>query len=143
MRASSSETTCGVARRSRSAPTISLLDATRPAETCHHGDVLDRVVASGVVPVPVLRAGIRAVCAMRLVEERRRDVPALIAELRAGEVAVATDAANAQHYEVPAAFFTRVLGQHLKYSICHWPRGIDTLDDAETAMLELSCARGQ
>ena len=103
--------------------------------------MLDRLVASGVVPEPVLRAGIRAVCAIRLVEERGRDVPALIDALRGGEVAVATDAANAQHYEVPYAFFTRVLGKHLKYSSCYWPHGVDTLDDAEAAMLALSCAR--
>jgi cyclopropane-fatty-acyl-phospholipid synthase len=103
--------------------------------------MLDRVVASGLVPEPLLRLGIRAVCALRLVEERGRDRAALLEQLRAGELAVATDAANAQHYEVPAAFFTRVLGPHLKYSSCYWPPGVTTLAAAEAAMLELSCAR--
>jgi cyclopropane-fatty-acyl-phospholipid synthase len=103
--------------------------------------VLDRVVASGLVPESLLRAGIRAVCALRLVEERRRDASALVDQLRSGELAVATDAANAQHYEVPPAFFERVLGPHLKYSSCYWPTGTDTLAQAEAAMLELSCAR--
>ncbi|MGE5186053.1 MAG: class I SAM-dependent methyltransferase [Acidobacteriota bacterium] len=103
--------------------------------------ILDRVVDSGLVPEPLLRAGIRAACALRLREERRRDRDALVRSLRAGEVAVSTDAANAQHYEVPAAFFERVLGPRLKYSSCYWPGGVSTLAAAEDAMLELYAER--
>ena len=47
-----------------------------------------------------------------------------VAELRASPVAIATDAANRQHYEVPAAFFERVLGPRLKYSAACWPEGV-------------------
>lgn len=96
------------------------------------------------MPEVVLRAGIRAICALRLRQERRRPAghrEALIAALRASDIAIATDAANAQHYEVPAAFFARVLGPHLKYSGCFWPAGVDELGAAEAAMLELTCAR--
>ena len=92
----------------------------------------------------MLRAGIRAVCALRLRQERRRApgyLDALITELRKSEIAIATAAANAQHYEVPAAFFQRVLGPHLKYSACYWPPGVDTLGAAEAAMLELTAER--
>jgi len=106
--------------------------------------VLQRIVDSGRIPEPVLRAGIRAVCALRLRQERRRGPgyhAALIAELRKSEIAVATAAANAQHYEVPAAFFVAVLGPHRKYSSCYWPAGVTTLGAAEAAMLELTCAR--
>jgi cyclopropane-fatty-acyl-phospholipid synthase len=106
--------------------------------------VLQRIVDSGRVPAPLLRAGIRAVCALRLRQERRRPAgytDALIAELRAGDVAIATAAANAQHYEVPAAFFGRVLGPRLKYSSCYWPAGVEALGAAELAMLELTAAR--
>jgi len=102
---------------------------------------LERVVDSGLVPEPVLRAGIRAVCALRLRQERRRDQRALVAELRAADVAIETAAANAQHYEVPAAFFEHVLGPHLKYSGCYWPAGTRTLGDAEAAMLALTAER--
>ena len=61
---------------------------------------------------------------------------ALDSTLRESPIAVATDAANAQHYEVPAAFFELVLGPHLKYSSGYWPTGVTTLAEAETRMLE-------
>jgi cyclopropane-fatty-acyl-phospholipid synthase len=106
--------------------------------------VLQRIVDSGLVPVPLLRAGIRAVCALRLRDERRRApgyARALIAELRRSDLAIHSDAALAQHYEVPAAFFARVLGPHLKYSSGYWPGGVDTLGAAEAAMLGLTAER--
>ena len=49
--------------------------------------------------------------------------------------------ANAQHNELPAAFFETVLGPHLKYSSCLWPDGVDDLAAAEEAMLARSCER--
>jgi cyclopropane-fatty-acyl-phospholipid synthase len=58
-----------------------------------------------------------------------------------GPIAVATAAANDQHYEVPAEFFRLVLGPHLKYSCCLWPDGVDSLAEAEAAMLALTCER--
>jgi cyclopropane-fatty-acyl-phospholipid synthase len=106
--------------------------------------ILERVVDSGLVPEPLLRAGIRAVCALRLREERRRGhaySAALVASLRASEVAIETAAANAQHYEVPTGFFERVLGPRLKYSSCYFPSGTATLAAAEDAMLELYAQR--
>ena len=52
-------------------------------------------------------------------------------------VAVRPDAANAQHYEVPPAFFGLVLGRHRKYSCCLYADGADTLEQAEErALLE-------
>jgi cyclopropane-fatty-acyl-phospholipid synthase len=106
--------------------------------------VLRQIVESGRVPETVLRAGIRAICALRLRQERRRAPgyrDALVAELRNSDIAIEPDAANAQHYEVPAAFFARVLGPHLKYSSAYWPAGVTSLGEAEAAMLELTCAR--
>ncbi|MBV8759497.1 MAG: class I SAM-dependent methyltransferase [Deltaproteobacteria bacterium] len=105
--------------------------------------MIERLVNSGLVPEPVLRAGIRAVCALRLREERRRDPRAFVESLRASDVAIETAAANEQHYEVPAAFFERVLGPHLKYSSCYWPTDVTTLGAAEAAMLELYAERAQ
>jgi cyclopropane-fatty-acyl-phospholipid synthase len=102
---------------------------------------VERVVDTGLVPEAVLRAGIRAICALRLRQERHRDERALITELRASEIALATDTANAQHYEVPAAFFARVLGPHLKYSSCYWTDRTRSLGEAELAMLELTAER--
>ncbi len=110
---------------------------------------LEQFVDSGHVPVPVLRAGIRAVCALRLREQRRSPEEAQIAHqafvdaLRDAPIAIHTDAANRQHYEVPAAFFTHVLGRRLKYSGCHWPEGVTTLDGAEESMLQLYASRAR
>jgi cyclopropane-fatty-acyl-phospholipid synthase len=61
--------------------------------------------------------------------------------MRTSAVALATRAANRQHYEVPPAFFELVLGPHLKYSSAYWPDGIQTLADAEQAMLNLTMDR--
>src|SRR5579862_4438603 len=102
---------------------------------------LETIVDSGRVPEPVLRAGIRAVCALRLREERTADRRAFVDGLAAAPIAIEIDAANVQHYEVPARFFTLVLGPHLKYSSCYFPAGVDALADAERAMLELTAAR--
>ena len=49
-------------------------------------------------------------------------------------VAVRPDAANAQHYEVPSAFFGLVLGRNRKYSCCLYQDG-DTLHVAEERAL--------
>jgi cyclopropane-fatty-acyl-phospholipid synthase len=109
--------------------------------------VIAALVDSGRVPEPVLRAAIRGICALRLRDERgsieaaAARHTAFVASLRGQDIAIATDAANAQHYEVPAAFYQRVLGPHLKYSSCYWPAGVATLGAAEAAMLELSAAR--
>jgi len=109
--------------------------------------VLQRIVDSGLVPETVLRAGIRAVCALRLREQRRgiedeqARHQALVAELRTSEIAIEIAAANEQHYEVPAAFYKAVLGPHLKYSSCYWPMGVNELGVAEAAMLGLTAER--
>ena len=101
----------------------------------------------GLVPDALLRFGARRLIGARLREEYRDDAErasrryaALLKELRASPLAMQTDAANRQHYEVPDDFFRLVLGPRLKYSACYWPPGVAALADAETAMLEL-CAR--
>jgi cyclopropane-fatty-acyl-phospholipid synthase len=52
-------------------------------------------------------------------------------------LAVHADSANAQHYEVPAAFFQHCLGTRLKYSACLFEHADASLDQAEEAMLGL------
>lgn len=53
-------------------------------------------------------------------------------------IALHTDAANAQHYEVPAAFFEHVLGPRRKYSSCYYADPGDSLATAENRALALS-----
>lgn len=106
--------------------------------------IADRVVSEGWLPDPLLRAAIRASCRLRLRRERRRGPEALaemVATMRRSPVAIETAAANAQHYEVDPAFFGLALGPRRKYSCCFWPDGVETLEAAEVAMLELTCRR--
>ncbi len=98
----------------------------------------------GLVPDAALRWGIRRLCAQRLREELAGGLQAQsarfeqrIAELADSPLALHVDAANRQHYEVPAAFFQACLGKRLKYSSCYYPSGDETLDQAEEAMLAL------
>src|SRR5207302_8214709 len=58
-------------------------------------------------------------------------------------IAIDTDAANAQHYEVPARFYQLCLGKHLKYSSGYWAEGSRSLSDAEEAMLTLTSERAE
>jgi cyclopropane-fatty-acyl-phospholipid synthase len=104
--------------------------------------VVDRLVAAGIAPEPLLRGAIRVSCAARLRRERRLDrAERFIDSLASQPVALEVDAANEQHYEVPPAFFRLVLGPRLKYSCCLWPPGVDSLARAEEAMLALTCRR--
>ncbi|NTF46200.1 cyclopropane-fatty-acyl-phospholipid synthase [Rhizobium sp. AC27/96] len=50
-------------------------------------------------------------------------------------VAIHTEEANRQHYEVPAEFFALVLGPQRKYSSCLYPSADTTLAEAETLAL--------
>lgn len=63
--------------------------------------------------------------------------------LKDSPIAIETQAANDQHYEVPARFFELTLGQHLKYSCAYWGKETETLDQAEANMLSLCCTRAE
>lgn len=56
-------------------------------------------------------------------------------------IALLPEIANEQHYEVPAGFFTEVMGDHRKYSCCYWPAHVGNLSEAEVAALELTVKR--
>lgn len=58
-------------------------------------------------------------------------------------IAENVDAANAQHYEVPAAFFELVLGPQRKYSCCYYEHAAATLAQAEEAALRRTAANAQ
>ncbi len=60
----------------------------------------------------------------------------VISSLRDGPIAELTPFANKQHYEVPPAFFEKVLGSKLKYSCSLFSDNQKSLNDAETEMLK-------
>src|SRR4029434_9902622 len=61
-------------------------------------------------------------------------------EMAERPIAEHTVAANAQHYEVPAAFFENCLGPQLKYSCAFYRNATDTLAQAEEHALAETAA---
>jgi cyclopropane-fatty-acyl-phospholipid synthase len=106
------------------------------------------LVEKGLVPDWLTRRGIRSLLRQRLVDDvpsdvdaRRAAIERMRAAMARAPVAVETEAANEQHYEVPAEFYEVVLGRHLKYSSCYYAKGDETLDEAEADMLQRTCER--
>jgi cyclopropane-fatty-acyl-phospholipid synthase len=99
----------------------------------------------GLLPDPLVRAGIRRLLRARLAELRVDDAEAagvateaFVAAMHRAEVAPLPAKANEQHYEVPAEFFGLVLGRHRKYSSCYFEQAGQSLDEAEQSALRLS-----
>jgi len=116
----------------------------------HHATGLLGLAERGRLPDALLRQGIRHLCARRLreemaggLEQQAARFAERIAMLRHSPVAIHTAVANAQHYELPPAFFQLCLGKRLKYSGCYYPRGDESLDRAEEAMLALYGMRAE
>jgi cyclopropane-fatty-acyl-phospholipid synthase len=132
------------------------MNATKPS-TVPSASLSMRLLESDLVPDGVIRGRIRALLAARLREEDQGDperqqahLMRLIATLREGPIAINTADANAQHYELPTAFFQHVLGRHLKYSSGYYaqPERLPedpaaALDAAEARMLALTCERAR
>lgn len=102
----------------------------------------------GYLPDVILRAGIDRLVDKRRRETRRhyRDEGALrdfVDLMDQSPLATATTQANRQHYEVPPAFFEQVLGHRLKYSCALFDDTVSCLDEAEDAMLALTCERAR
>jgi cyclopropane-fatty-acyl-phospholipid synthase len=109
---------------------------------------LDSVLEKDLLPDPLVRLGIRRLIRERIrleseggAAERQARLMDWVRALRESPIAIGTQAANEQHYEVPAAFFALVLGKRLKYSCSHWPEGVADLDAAEESMLRLTGER--
>ncbi len=105
---------------------------------------------SGMIPDRLIRWGIRRQDKERLRTEdsgngeaQRQALARLIQRMRESPIAVRTEKPKEQHYEVSPDFFHKVLGRRMKYSGCYWPPGVKSLDEAEEAMLALTCDRAQ
>lgn len=109
---------------------------------------LMQLAEKGKMPDAAIRAGIR-----KLLRDRRKMESKATGEdqlegifrfrdmMEQSDVAVATDTANEQHYEVPSDLFQLFMGSHLKYSCGYWPVTETTLNESEAHMLELTCKR--
>ena len=104
----------------------------------------------GWIPDFLIRTGIKKLSRVRLdfaknslpedIEQRHHE---WVQNMKVSPIALVPEKANEQHYEVPPEFFEIVLGVNLKYSSGFWPNGIQSLDESEIAMLNLSCDRAE
>ena len=111
-------------------------------------DVALTATERGALPDVIVRAGIRRLLRSRLAdigaadtEVAARQGDAFFAAMRTAPIALLPEKANEQHYEVPPAFFDEVLGRQRKYSSAWWPDGVETLDEAEEAALQITATR--
>lgn len=110
----------------------------------------DKLLESNKIPDSLIRIGIRKLLKQRLQEENKGHTEAnqehlmqLIEELKNSPIAINTEDANEQHYEVPTEFYKYCLGKHLKYSSGYWKKGVTDIDISEKDMLELTCQRAE
>lgn len=104
-----------------------------------------RLAERGFLPDSVIRWGIK-----RLVAERNASLPqkngenldayieAFIKAMAKSPIALLTEKANEQHYELPPEFFEIVLGKQRKYSCCLWESATRSLDEAEELSLSVT-----
>lgn len=105
--------------------------------------IMQRLSSWGeALPVPdaVSRTVIGSLVARtdRSLAEQSANAAVFAREMAEHPIALHTDAANAQHYEVPAAFFEQVLGPGRKYSCCYYADPGDGLATAEETALALT-----
>lgn len=72
----------------------------------------------------------------KLASENGAVEAAFVAGMKSFPIAIHTDEANSQHYEVPATFFEQALGPRRKYSCCLYDTPETTLEEAEILALD-------
>ena len=102
------------------------------------------LVERGLVPDVLTRAGIRSRCGSfaKALAADGVDIASFAAQLRTMPIALHTDAANEQHYELPPEFFVACLGDRRKYSCCEFGEG-ETLSQAENRSLQTVVERAE
>lgn len=103
----------------------------------------DWILDNGYLPNPVIRMGIRRQLKDRTeliktssLEDAYEKKMNYVKLLRSRPIAIETDTANEQHYEVGTGVLAACLGPRMKYSCALYPKGGETLAQAEIAMLE-------
>ena len=107
------------------------------------------LMEAGLIPDSVTRRGIRQLLRSRLkdlqrgLEQQSDATRRLLAAMTTGPIALHTEKANEQHYELPPNFFRLVLGPRRKYSACFWPSHVENLEAAEQLSNEIVAERAQ
>ena len=105
------------------------------------------LLSRGLIPDWILRRGVRKQGKERLrmmeTSNRVKGYERFLKEASLGDIAIHTDDANNQHYEVDSEFFQFCLGENLKYSSCYWDKDTSNLNHAEEKMLNLYCERAK
>ena len=116
----------------------------------HTTSLLLSLTDCGLIPDCAIRMVIRMLLKQRLASLPINDpttakvfVLDFLREMAVSPIAPLPEKANEQHYEVPAAFFEKVLGKRRKYSSCLWPEGIHNLDDSEIPALKVTCQHAE
>ncbi|KAG7352394.1 cyclopropane-fatty-acyl-phospholipid synthase [Nitzschia inconspicua] len=104
------------------------------------------LVQLGFFPDFIIRWGIRLqlrdhlnILRAESVEQEMKDKMKIIDKLKNSPIAIKTDEANDQHYEVPAKFYDLCLGPRKKYSSGLWPKPSTTFEESEVEMLNKYC----
>ncbi|KAG7366484.1 cyclopropane-fatty-acyl-phospholipid synthase [Nitzschia inconspicua] len=104
------------------------------------------LVQLGLFPDFIIRWGIRLqlrdhlnILRAESVEQEMKDKMKIIDKLKNSPIAIKTDEANDQHYEVPAKFYDLCLGPRKKYSSGLWPKPSTTFEESEVEMLNKYC----
>ena len=112
--------------------------------------MIDTVLEKDLLPECIIRFGIRRLLKQRIQEITHTEISSSSAKIQAyadalkkSPIAESTQAANEQHYEIPAEFYQKCLGKNLKYSGCLYPTGRESLSEAEDAMLALYAERAE
>lgn len=106
------------------------------------------LIQMGFIPDFIIRFGIRLqlydhlnlLKAKNNVEQELTNKLSIIQTLKTMPIAIETDTANEQHYEVPAKFYDLCLGPRKKYSSGLWPSPSTTFEESEVAMLDHYCS---
>ncbi len=108
-----------------------------------------QLAEKGYLPDFILKKAIKRILMSRLKEisnERSIKTDAKLdffEKLKNSPIAISTNDANEQHYEVPASFFKYVMSDNLKYSCCWYESESNDLMQAEINMIEKTITRAE
>ena len=115
-----------------------------------NGSYFDKLLDSGYLPHPAIRVGIRHQLLDRINLISRTSLGAAyqtkmkyVKALRIRPIAIETATPNKQHYEVGTGVLQACLGPRMKHSCCLYPKGGETLAQAEIATLQTYVRKAQ